>query len=224
MPWGSEVTRVFKQNLNTSSLIWYINQVTRPQRYYLMLVLWVVTLMQGFAESRNAYLCFMLGSVSNFADFQFWPYCLSLNCSKFCYSPPFPWKGCKLSLRVFLFIQHQVHTKKFPRTKMVVHKESHFFTFSKIWSFCTISLLILSPWGSDVTRVLKQNLNIHSLIWYLNQVTKPKKNYLLPLLLVVTFMQVFAESCYAYLCIMQGFVSNFANFQFWPYCPSLNCS
>ena len=107
---------------------------------------------------------------------------------------------------------------------MVVQKESHFFTFSK--NFVILYNKFVDPFAMGVRchKGVKTNLNIHSLIWYLNQVTKPKKNYLLPLLWVVIFMQVFAESCYAYLCIMQGFVSNFANFQFWPYCPSLNCS
>ena len=49
--------------------------------------------MQVFAESRKAYLCIMQDSVSNFADFQFWPYCPSLNCFYFCSSPPLPMKG-----------------------------------------------------------------------------------------------------------------------------------
>ena len=83
----------------------------------LMPMLWVVPFIQVFAESRNAYLCIMQGSVSNFADFQFWPYCPSLKCSYFCPSLPPLWNGYqKISLRVVPLIQHQVHAKKLPRT------------------------------------------------------------------------------------------------------------
>ena len=152
----------------------------------------------------------MQGSVSNFADFQFCP-------------PPSHWRDIKLSLRVSLSFNIKCMQKKLLRTisKWRYIKKVTFY-FKKKLSFST-SLLTLLPLGSEVTRGLKQNLNIHSLIWYLNQVTKPQKNWLMPMLWVVTFMQVFWESHYAYMCIMQGSASNFAEFQFWPYCPSLNC-
>ena len=56
-------------------------------------MLWVVTFMQDFAKYRNVYLCIMQGSVSNFADFQFWPYCPYLNCFYFRSSLPLSMKG-----------------------------------------------------------------------------------------------------------------------------------
>ena len=56
-------------------------------------MLWVVPFVQVFAESCNAYLYSMQGSVSNFADFQFWPYCPYINCSNFCSNPSLAMEG-----------------------------------------------------------------------------------------------------------------------------------
>ena len=63
-------------------------------------------------------MCIMQGSASNFADFQFWPYCPSLKCSYFCSSlpPPPHERDIKISLKVVPLIQHQVHAKKLPQT------------------------------------------------------------------------------------------------------------
>ena len=128
-------------------------------------MLCVVTFMQVFAESRNAYLCIMQGFVSNFADFQFWPYCPSLNCSNFCSSPSLPMEGISnLAFRSSLSFNIKSKQKQLRQTisKWRYIKRVTFY-FLKNWSFST-SLLTLLPWGSKVKRVLKQNLHIHSLI------------------------------------------------------------
>ena len=185
-------------------------------------MLWVVTFMQVFGESgyMYAYLCIMQGSASNFADFQFWPYWPSLNCYNFCSSPSLPMKVVSnWALESSLSFNIKSIQKKCP---WIISKGQYIklslFTFSKILSFSTNSLTLL-PWGFEVTKVFKQNRNTSSLISYLNQVTRTQRIYLMLLLWVVTLMQVFAESRNVYLCIMQGSVSNFADFRFWPYCP-----
>ena len=147
MPLGSQVTRRLKQNLNIHSWIWYLNQVTKPQKNLLMPILWVVTFMQVFGESRYAYLCIMHGSASNFADFQFWPHWPSLNCYNFCSSPSLPMKvvsnwALESSLS---FNIKSIQKKKDPLNhfKMAVYKDCHFLLFQKFchflqvrWPFC----------------------------------------------------------------------------------------
>ena len=119
-------------------------------------MLWVVTFIQVFWESHYAYMCIMQGFVSNFADFQFWPYCPSLNCSNFCSSPSLPMEGISIkafrSSRSFNIKSMQKQLRQ-TITKWRYIKRVTFY-FLKNWSFST-SLLTLLPWGSKVKRVFK---------------------------------------------------------------------
>ena len=115
--------------------------------------------------------------------------------------------------------------KKLPRTILkwqYNYKEIHFLLFKKMWSFSTRSLTLLQ-WESMVTRVLtKPQYSFFNLIS--KSSNKAKKR----------LVNAYAVGCnfYAGLCRISlslpvyyaGFVSNFADFQFWPYCPSLTCS
>ena len=124
-----------------------------------MAMLWVVTIMHVFAGSSNVSLCIIMqGPVSNFEDFQFCPYCPSLNCYKFSASADLSMEvisnsaiESSLSFNI-KSMQQKEKEKKLPRTISKWWYKKKVTLFSKFLSFSTSSLTLL-PWGSEVTSV-----------------------------------------------------------------------
>ena len=115
--------------------------------------------MHVFAGSSNVYMSIIMqGPVSNFEDFQFWPYCPSLNCYKFSSSADLSMEVISNSAIEPPFLSTSSPCNKKKKKKSCLEPfqnggiKKKVTLFSKIWSFSTSSLTHL-PWGSEVTSV-----------------------------------------------------------------------